>query len=861
METEKTVSQETDAHPGNLDLEISYTGTPFFDKEGKVAGAYEAVVDQTAIKNAMKQQEKISNYMDSETEKIKDLLTDISHGKIDTDMDLGHPDSDTQDSFDKLNVILSASKDIQTWLKGLIDYVTKIARGDMTAHIEKASNEDQIHEWLMMMKNNINALADEASALAKDAASGKLGVRANAEKHEGAYREVIEGINNTLGTANNALNTSANIMIGDVNGNINYMNASAVKLFTENEADIRKTIPGFDSKKIIGSNIDIFHKNPSHNKSILDGLTSEHSAQISLGEKIFRLNITAMKDSAGQKIGYVVEWFNYTNEARFEEQLNKVIAEMTDGNWNSRMLVDIIGGTYGDTAKNINEMLDNILKPIEEGNRVLRLIRGGNLRERVDLELKGDHKKMQDAVNGVHQWLTDLITYVTKIANGDMTAEMDKASEQDQIHEWLILMRDSIKELISDVNDVAKAALDGNLKKRADISKHKGGYKDIIQGFNKTLDNVVAPIQETVAILQKMADGDLTEKITKNYKGDYATLKNNLNDTIDSINDILSQVKQTVEEVTRGSMQVSDASTALSQGATEQAASLEEITSSMAEIGSQTKLNAENANQANALTLNAREAAEKGNIEMAELNVAMGEITESSKNISKIIKVIDEIAFQTNLLALNAAVEAARAGRHGKGFAVVAEEVRNLAARSATAAKETSELIENSIKTVENGSSLATKTAEALEEIKNGSVKAADIVGEITTSSNEQAQGISQINDGLTQIDKVTQTNTASAEESASAAEELSGQATQLKELIRRFKLNEISFVDKSDRYDDDIDSRMLMSSSRSKSKKLPAREKQYHEDKRTEEDYENMDDSMNPEDIIKLDEDDFGKY
>ena len=192
----------------------------------------------------------------------------------------------------------------------------------------------------------------------------------------------------------------------------------------------------------------------------------------------------------------------------------------------------------------------------------------------------------------------------------------------------------------------------------------------------------------------------------------------------------------------------------------------------------------------------------------------------------------------------------------------MAEEVRNLAARSASAAKETSELIENSIKTVENGSMLAIRTGEALEEIKNGSIKAADIVGEIATSSNEQAQGISQINEGLTQIDKVTQTNTASAEESASASEELSGQAAQLKSMLERFKLNNDSIAKSYDNYDDDYSSAKMISgrTSRKAARTLPPQ----HETKRerlTEDDYGMADDYINPSEIIKLDEDDFGRY
>ncbi|MFC1513126.1 methyl-accepting chemotaxis protein [Thermodesulfobacteriota bacterium] len=315
---------------------------------------------------------------------------------------------------------------------------------------------------------------------------------------------------------------------------------------------------------------------------------------------------------------------------------------------------------------------------------------------------------------------------------------------------------------------------------------------DEIGQMAKTMDSFADSLQnEMVAALNKLADGDLTFNAIPHDEND--AIRNSLKKTGDDLNVVISDILTATEQVASGSGQVSDSSQALSQGATEQAASLEEITSSMTEMGSQTKLNAENATQANQLAGQTKTAAEGGNAKMQEMVSAMGEINEAGQNISKIIKVIDEIAFQTNLLALNAAVEAARAGRHGKGFAVVAEEVRNLAARSAKAAKETAELIEGSVEKTKNGTAIAESTSAALAEIVTSVTKVSDLVGEIAAASNEQAQGINQTNQALGQIDQVTQQNTASAEESAAASEELSGQAMHMKEMMSRFRVREMN--------------------------------------------------------------------
>jgi methyl-accepting chemotaxis protein len=331
---------------------------------------------------------------------------------------------------------------------------------------------------------------------------------------------------------------------------------------------------------------------------------------------------------------------------------------------------------------------------------------------------------------------------------------------------------------------------------------------------------VSRPVKKLTVVAEQIADGDLdiTLSADLNKKDEIGRLTNAFSKMSDKLNGFITDINDASEQVSSSSKQLSDSSMALSQGATEQASSIEELTASLEEISTQTKQNATNADQANVIAESAMSNAAKGNEQMLQMLQAMDDINESSSSISKIIKVIDDIAFQTNILALNAAVEAARAGQHGKGFAVVAEEVRNLAARSASAAKETTAMIEGSIKKVGGGTRIANETASALKEIVNGVSKVATLVGDIAVASNEQASGIAQINQGIMQVSQVVQTNSATSEESAAASEELAGQADMLKEQVKRFKIRKsASYRNQSDLSPETLDKIDSIKSSYSK--------------------------------------------
>jgi methyl-accepting chemotaxis protein len=434
----------------------------------------------------------------------------------------------------------------------------------------------------------------------------------------------------------------------------------------------------------------------------------------------------------------------------------------------------------------------SITSPIAKIVQMMQEIEKGHLSKRLKMDRKDELGSLTRSIDKFADNLQkNVVLSMQQISEGNVDITPPITDDKDEIGPALNKMINAIRSMSNEIDRCLLLAQDGNLSNRADATPFQGKFKKIVQGYNDTLDTVLGPITEATELLGQVAGKrDMTVKMTGEYKGDHVKIKELFNFIVDNLDKILQQVALGANQVASSSVQVSSAGQSLSQGASEQASSLEEVSSSLQEMSSMIKQNALNAKEAKGVAEQARSSADRGVDSMSRMSSAINKIKTSSDSTARIVKTIDEIAFQTNLLALNAAVEAARAGDAGKGFAVVAEEVRNLARRSAEAAKNTEYLIEDAVKNSENGVAINAEVLNNFQEITEKANKVSQVVAEIAAASEQQDQGISQVNKAVEQMNMLTQQNAANAEESASAAQEMSSQAEEMRALIAIFKLS-----------------------------------------------------------------------
>ena len=436
---------------------------------------------------------------------------------------------------------------------------------------------------------------------------------------------------------------------------------------------------------------------------------------------------------------------------------------------------------------------NSITRPLRRISAIAKEMSLGKLNQKIEVFRRDEIGELETSFKEMIKAQKKKADLALEISRGNLDVKAEVLCADDVLGNAMHTMKESIRELVNDANRLSQAAVAGQLKVRAEAGKHGGEYGKIIESVNKTLDAVLGPINEAAAVLRTLAQRDLRSRIKGEYHGDHATIIDALNKALEHLDASLKRVAVTADQVAIAAREISTASQTFAGGASDQASSLEEISSSLHEMTSMISQNVQNAREAQKIAESAKKSTAKGTESMRRLSEAIAKIKASSDETSKIVKTIDEIAFQTNLLALNAAVEAARAGEAGKGFAVVAEEVRNLAMRSAEAAKSTGKMIEDSEENAESGVEYNREVLADLQEIYDQVKKVSEVMAEISAASEQQNQGIEQISQGVEEMNKVTQQNAATSNESAASSQQMSAFAEEMRKLVGSFKLSQES--------------------------------------------------------------------
>ncbi len=722
---------------------------------------------------------KIKETLDQSVHAIRDLVNEAniltnaaSEGKLDVRGEASKFEGDYADILNGFNATLDA---VIGPLNVAAEYVDRISKGDVPEKITDDYKGDfnEIKNNLNQCIDALNLLVGEMNGMYEAQKAGDIDAKIESEKFDGVYQKVADGYNEAV-----HLHVSNILKILTIIGEYAEGNF---------ESTLEK-LPG--KQKIANERLDMLRDN-------LLGLINELNM---LAEAATAGKLAARGDADKFKGEYcnIIKGMNNTLDAviRPLNMAAEYVDRISKGDVPEK-ITDVYNGDFNEIKNNLNQCI-NGLGGLVESNEVLQKMSVNDYSSEVKGNYEGVFADIAKAVNDVQGRLLHLQGTAQNIAAGDLKDLENykqigngtgRRSENDQLVPTYIKMMESIKGLVDEVGMLAASAVEGKLGMRGDAQKFQGDFAAVVDGINATLDAVINPINEAAAVLEKVADKDMTVRMEGDYKGDLAKIKKALNTAVQNLDEGLEQIAASSDQVATASGQIGSGSQAVAQGASEQASSLEEIAGNLQEMASMTKQNTANAKEAKGLSDGAKNTATKGVESMNRLSEAITRIKSSSDDTAKIVKTIDEIAFQTNLLALNAAVEAARAGDAGKGFAVVAEEVRNLAMRSAEAAKNTANLIEGSVKNADDGVELNQEALKNLDEINDQVNKVGEVMAEIAAASDQQSSGIEQINTAVDEMNQVTQQNAANSEESASAAQEMSGQAEEMRALINTFRL------------------------------------------------------------------------
>ncbi|MGZ0077162.1 methyl-accepting chemotaxis protein [Methylomonas sp. YC3] len=643
------------------------------------------------------------------------------------------------------------------------DYVDNISKGAIPAKITDTYNGD-----FNVIKNNLNTCIDAVNALVADAnmlstaaVEGRLATRADATKHQGDFRKIVEGVNSTLDAVIGPLNVAAE--------------------YVDNIS--RGAIPAKITDHYNGD----FNTIKNNLNNCIDAISSMVAEAVALEKAAIEGRLATRADASQYQGDYrkIVQGVNNTLDAVIGP-LN-VAAEYVDNISKGAIpakITDTYNGDFNVIKNNLNTCIDAVNALVADANMLSTAAVEGRLATRADAtKHQGDFRKIVEGVNltlnAVIGPLNVAADYVDNISKGHIPAKITDTYNGDfnTIKNNLNTCIDAVNTLVADANMLATAAVEGRLQTRADASKHQGDFRKIVEGVNDTLDGVILPLNEAVEVLALVEQGDLTRNVTGNYQGQLGEFKDTVNNTVAKLSQTIAEVISAADQLGNASEQISSTSQSLSQAASEQAGSVEITSASIEEMAASINQNADNAKVTDGMASKAATEASQG-------GEAVKQTVDAMREIAKKIGIIDDIAYQTNMLALNAAIEAARAGDHGKGFAVVAAEVRKLAERSQVAAQEIGELAENSVETAESAGKL-------LDEIVPSIARTSDLVQEIAAASQEQSAGVSQVNNAMNQMNQITQQNASASEQLAATAEEMTSQAEQLQSLMSFFRLDD----------------------------------------------------------------------